>query len=94
MMPEKLEDPLAQLEHVDVLQRLGLSYHFEDQVESLLNSIYTNNFPDSTVRKSNLSYTALAFRLLRQHGYSVPQGMYNWYFRKLETKWPHLKEKI
>ncbi|KAF3448348.1 hypothetical protein FNV43_RR09061 [Rhamnella rubrinervis] len=77
MMLEKLEDPLAQLEHVDVLQRLGLSYHFEDQVESILNSIYTKNFLDGAKGKNNLYYTALAFRLLRQHGNSVPQEIFN-----------------
>ena len=65
-------DPLAQLEHIDVLQRLGLSYLFEQEIYKIL-----NNFDkDIAVWNDNLYATALKFRLLREHQYQVPQGTY------------------
>ncbi|XP_015881067.3 myrcene synthase, chloroplastic [Ziziphus jujuba] len=76
VMLEKEVDPIAQLEQIDVLQRLGLAYHFEDEVENILKRVYHTNFGNGTW-KNNLYATALAFRLLRQHGYSVPQEVFN-----------------
>ena len=34
MMLQKVVDPLEQLELIDILQKLGLSYHFECEVKS------------------------------------------------------------
>ena len=62
-------DPLAQLGHIDILQRLGLSYHFEKEINKIL-----NDFDRDIVWKDNLYATALKFRLLRQYQYQVPQG--------------------
>ena len=36
MKLEKLEKPLDQLKMIDLLQRLGISYGFEDEIERLL----------------------------------------------------------
>ncbi|KAK4572333.1 hypothetical protein RGQ29_030676 [Quercus rubra] len=57
MMPHKVVDPLGQLELIDILQRLGISYHFEGEIKRILEGL--NN---------NIDH-ALKFRLLRQHGY-------------------------
>ncbi|KAH7533008.1 hypothetical protein FEM48_Zijuj04G0084100 [Ziziphus jujuba var. spinosa] len=92
VMLEKEVDPIAQLEQIDVLQRLGLAYHFEDEVENILKRVYHKNFSNGTW-KNNLYATALAFRLLRQHGYSVPQVNHalelplHWRMLRLETRW-------
>ena len=75
MMFEKAEKLLDQLELIDLLQRLGVSYHFEDEIKRLLNSMYCNYNMDDDWKKDNLYATALEFRILRQHGYSIPQGM-------------------
>ena len=72
----KVKDPLAQLEQIDLLRRLGLSYHFEDEIQSILKSIYCNKSYWNGGWNNNLHATALAFRLLRQHGYRVPEGTY------------------
>lgn len=66
-------DPLAKLEQIDMLQRLGLSYHFEDEINNLLKGIHSSDFGKDTW-KDNLHATSLKFRLLRQHEYWVPQG--------------------
>lgn len=70
-------DPSEKLELIDILQKLGLSYHFEDEVKMMLEAIYNNTTHRGEVcKEENLYATSLEFRLLRQHGYSVPQGIY------------------
>ncbi|KAF8409382.1 hypothetical protein HHK36_005457 [Tetracentron sinense] len=67
-------EPLARLELVDVLQRLGLAYHFEEEIKRALETIYISS---NKWRKEDLYATALHFRLLRQHGYQVPQEVFS-----------------
>lgn len=67
-------DPLKQLELIDILQRLRLSYHFEDFIRRILESIYNANHGGDLCKKQSLYAIALEFRLLRQNGYNVPQG--------------------
>ena len=76
MMLDQEMKVVNQLELIDNLQRLGLSYHFEDKIRSILSGIY------NTIRMRNpegLYATALEFRLLRQHGFYVPQGLYSYH---------------
>ena len=75
MMVGKVEQPLDLLELIDLLQRLGISYQFEDEIKRLLNSIYCNYNMDDEWKKENLHATALEFRILRQHGYCIPKGV-------------------
>ncbi|XP_041013560.1 myrcene synthase, chloroplastic-like [Juglans microcarpa x Juglans regia] len=81
IMLRKAVDPLLQLELIDNLQRLGLSYHFQSDIRVILESIYTNTSyqagADIVCKKENLYSSALQFRLLRQHGYSIPQEIFN-----------------
>ena len=74
-MIRKAGNLLRTLELVDELQRLGISYLFEEEISNLLETIYYNyyKFPENW-NKINLNLKALGFRLLRQHGYHVPQG--------------------
>ena len=77
-MLSKVRKPnLDMLELMDILQRLGIYYHFKDEIGAILNSIYTdhNIHIDDQWKKQDLHATALQFRLLRQRGYNVPQGM-------------------
>ncbi|KAL6328038.1 hypothetical protein AAG906_033306 [Vitis piasezkii] len=74
-MLRKVRKPLDQLELIDVLQRLGIYYHFEDEIREILNSIYSEYNSQDEWKNEDLYATALEFRLLRQHGYDVPQGV-------------------
>ncbi|CAK9163142.1 unnamed protein product [Ilex paraguariensis] len=76
MMLEEEAEPLDQLELIDNLQRLGVSYQFEDEIKSVMENIY-NNGSDDKWHKEDLYATALGFRLLRQHGYNVSQEIFN-----------------
>ncbi|KAF7148595.1 hypothetical protein RHSIM_Rhsim03G0006700 [Rhododendron simsii] len=82
-MLTEVADPLDGLEIIDDLQRLGVFYHFEEEIKRVLESIY-NCKRDGN--EEGLHATSLKFRLLRQHGYDVPQGTSNGVL-KLFTKW-------
>ncbi|KAL1300282.1 hypothetical protein HN51_044960 [Arachis hypogaea] len=68
----KVEKMLDQLELIDVLQRLGIAYHFNNEIWNILNNIY---YMDNSEKKS-LHVTALEFRLLRQHGYNISTDVF------------------
>ena len=74
MLNDRNMKPLDQLEIIDNLQRLGLSYHFEDEIYSIMNIIYGKNSEKSS-KRDHLYAKALEFRLLRQHGFNISQGV-------------------
>lgn len=64
-----------QLELIDDIQRLGLGYHFQNQIKSILDGIYFKMFKSGESRwETDLHTAALAFRLLRKLGHFVPEG--------------------
>ncbi|KAJ0788162.1 putative lyase [Helianthus annuus] len=74
---EKEENPLKLLNLVDDLQRLGISYHFENEISNVLGNLYYNFYetPEKWT-KLDLNLKSLGFRVLRQHGYHVPQEIF------------------
>ncbi|KAJ7949825.1 Myrcene synthase, chloroplastic [Quillaja saponaria] len=79
MILRKVANPLHQLELIDILQRLGLSYRFRDEIKRILDNVYNNSHGgEDTHNKDNILYsTSLEFRLLRQHGYHVSTEVFN-----------------
>ncbi|KAB2086720.1 hypothetical protein ES319_A04G053300v1, partial [Gossypium barbadense] len=75
MMLGNMVDPLEKLELIDTLQRLGLSYHFDTEINKTLKNISIDRISNVSWKKDNLYATALEFRLLRQHGYKVGQDV-------------------
>ena len=69
MMLDKMVDPVNKLELINLLQKLGLSYHFEEDIKKLLKSIYDNISNNDTWDKEASYVVALKFQLLRQHLY-------------------------
>nr|AAM89254.1 3-carene synthase [Salvia stenophylla] len=76
---EKEPNPTRQLELIDDLQKLGLSDHFNNEFKEILNSVYLDNkyYRNGAMKEveRDLYSTALAFRLLRQHGFQVAQDV-------------------
>ncbi|XP_031279517.1 terpene synthase 10-like [Pistacia vera] len=70
-------DPLNQLELIDDLERLGVSYHFQDEIKRILNKIHNNNSSNYKQREESLHAATLEFRLLRQHGYDIPTEIFD-----------------
>ncbi|KAM6581836.1 hypothetical protein CsatA_005610 [Cannabis sativa] len=65
-----------QLKIIDVVERLGLSYHFETEIENMIEQIYnkTNNF--DLLKDEDLHDVSLWVRLLRQHGFRVSSDIF------------------
>ncbi|CAL1352341.1 unnamed protein product [Linum trigynum] len=67
------------LKLIDVVERLGIGYHFEEEIEEQLRQIYQgNHHPNNNIDNDDddLFTVALHFRLLRQHGYNVPSDIF------------------
>ncbi|KAK6156765.1 hypothetical protein DH2020_011013 [Rehmannia glutinosa] len=77
MLDEEILDAVQQLEFIDDLQRLCLSYHFEDKIKHILNRIYLEHKYNCKNYEMDLYSTALEFRLLRQHGFRVSQDVFD-----------------
>lgn len=75
MMSQIIDDPLKEIQLIDTLQRLGISYHFENEIRDTLERIYNERYKDNAWRKNNLYATSLQFRLLRQHQFNISQGI-------------------
>ncbi|GMJ11483.1 terpene synthase 21 [Hibiscus trionum] len=75
MIVEPTDDLNRKLPLIDAVQRLGVSYHFEKEIEDKLEKIY-HDMKSNDV-EDGLYTTALRFRLLREHGYRVSSGDFN-----------------
>ncbi|XP_072951115.1 trans-ocimene synthase, chloroplastic-like [Typha angustifolia] len=63
----------AQLQHINLMQRLGVAYHFEQEINDVFGNAYANGFEHF----DDLGDSALCFRLLRQHGYYVSTDIFD-----------------
>jgi len=66
------------LNFIDSVQRLGVSYQFEHEIDSVLSQIYDISTKDNNIiaHSDHLYQTSLLFRLLRQHGYRISSSMF------------------
>ncbi|KAH6763724.1 hypothetical protein C2S51_014973 [Perilla frutescens var. frutescens] len=71
--------PLKQMILIDTLERLGLAYHFETEIEHKLLEIYSAGEKEEYC---DLFTTSLRFRLLRQHQHRISCNV----FRKFVDK--------
>ncbi|CAH9100339.1 unnamed protein product [Cuscuta europaea] len=62
------------LKFIDVLERLGIAYHFEKEIEDQLHLIYTVTQEEAN---DDLEMAALKFRLLRQHGFKISSDVFS-----------------
>ncbi|XP_059309637.1 vetispiradiene synthase 3-like [Lycium ferocissimum] len=59
---------------IDTLERLGISYHFEEEIEDQISKMFDLNVIHE---EDDLYKVALYFRLFRQHGYPVSSDHFN-----------------
>ncbi|XP_057531261.1 probable sesquiterpene synthase isoform X3 [Amaranthus tricolor] len=76
---ESIKKPKEGLQFIDAIQRLGVAYHFEDEIEVLLENFHNNknNYNVNDCYQNNLHFVSLHFRLLRQHGFFVSSDVFN-----------------
>nr|QEE82240.1 alpha-cis-bergamotene synthase [Prunus dulcis] len=76
-----VKKPSQKLDLIHDIQRLGVSHHFENEIEELLQQIHTSshcNTESGDQETDNELYTAaLRFRLLRQQGYNISCDIFN-----------------
>ncbi|PKI46153.1 hypothetical protein CRG98_033411 [Punica granatum] len=63
--------PPEKLNLIDQIQRLGISYLFEREIDAALEQIHQVYFERDAGDNFDLNTTALMFRLLRQQGYRI-----------------------
>ncbi|XP_065628263.1 (-)-germacrene D synthase isoform X1 [Quercus suber] len=67
-----IDNLLEKLELIDAIQRLGVSYHFESEIDEVLQQIHRYHYTCDVQESDDALYTiALHFRLLRQQGYNI-----------------------
>jgi (-)-germacrene D synthase len=75
MLMAPIDKPLEKLELINAIQRLGVAYHFESEIEEVLQQIHNYHYNCDGQENDDALYTvALHFRLLRQQGYNIPSG--------------------
>ncbi|KAI9093358.1 hypothetical protein K1719_027372 [Acacia pycnantha] len=63
---------VAKMNLIDSIQRLGVSYHFELEIDDILQQIHDTYVENGVITlEEDLHTLALLFRLLRQHGHRV-----------------------
>ncbi|KAF8747268.1 hypothetical protein HU200_013258 [Digitaria exilis] len=60
------------LDIIITLQRLGLDYHYENEIDEKLSFVYHSKYDDK-----DLYLVSLRFYLLRKNGYDVPSDIFN-----------------
>ncbi|KAK7257286.1 hypothetical protein RIF29_31149 [Crotalaria pallida] len=92
MLVSPIENSFSlKLNFIDSVQRLGVSYHFESEIDEALYQIYdisTNN--NIIMHDHNLHHLALLFRLLRQQGYCISSSV----FYKFKDETRNFNEKL
>ncbi|KAK8483052.1 hypothetical protein V6N11_049594 [Hibiscus sabdariffa] len=88
MIVEPIDDLNQKLPLIDAIQRLGVSYHFEKEIEDELEKVYHDMKTNEV--EIDLYTTALRFRLLREHGYRVSCEAFN----KLKDEEGNFKESL
>ncbi|XP_076921352.1 (E)-beta-farnesene synthase-like [Bidens hawaiensis] len=79
-------EPTKLLELIDAAQHLGVAYHFEDEIEECLKTIY-DMYGDEGINENSLHSTSLWFRLLRQQGFNVSSGIFKKYTNENGNFW-------
>ncbi|KAK4398461.1 Beta-caryophyllene synthase [Sesamum angolense] len=67
------DDSSHKLELIDAIQRLGVGYHFEEEIGKSLKCNF-DNYWECNNKDDNVRSVALRFRLLRQQGFAVSPG--------------------
>ncbi|KAH6776279.1 hypothetical protein C2S52_013840 [Perilla frutescens var. hirtella] len=75
-LKEASDDVVRLLKLVDAIQRLGIEYHFEEEIDQTLQNL-SQKFQDFCRDNDDMYFTSLGFRLLRQQGYRVSCGIFD-----------------
>ncbi|KAH7666205.1 (-)-alpha-terpineol synthase protein [Dioscorea alata] len=71
------KDIIHQLKLIDTLSQLGVAHHFVREIKDAFGTIYSVMNININILKDDLYSTSLLFRLLREHGFKVSQGVFD-----------------
>ncbi|KAI6680476.1 hypothetical protein NL676_034357 [Syzygium grande] len=78
MLTDATDKPSQKLNLIDQIQRLGIAYHFESEINQQLEQIHKTYFElHNSDNNDVLHMVALLFRLLRQQGYTISSEIFN-----------------
>ncbi|XP_021904100.1 LOW QUALITY PROTEIN: terpene synthase 10-like [Carica papaya] len=91
MMLKEMADVGEKLDLIDSIQRLGISYHFDNEISSTMKYVSDNYYNNGTLIRKDLYGAALEFRLLRQYGCYVSQEVFKnfmeeWSFKSCQSE--------
>ncbi|KAK8589194.1 hypothetical protein V6N12_023597 [Hibiscus sabdariffa] len=73
-----MDKPSQKLVLIDTVQRLGVAYHFEKEIEEVLQIIYHHHCNHTQIDDDEGLYiTSVRFRLLREHGFDADYETFN-----------------
>ncbi|KAF7847319.1 hypothetical protein BT93_L3090 [Corymbia citriodora subsp. variegata] len=77
MLADVVDKPLLKLHLIDQIQRLGIEYHFEREIDEQLEQIHKSysQLNHEDFKGDDLHMVTLIFRLLQQQGYNVSSGV-------------------
>ncbi|KAL5972722.1 threalose-6-phosphate phosphatase [Asimina triloba] len=76
MLGHVRDSALQELNLINEIQRLGVAYHFQAEINNALERICNQQKNENEINDGDLHVVALRFRLLRQHGYNVSSDVF------------------
>ncbi|KAE8668181.1 putative Terpene synthase 21 [Hibiscus syriacus] len=77
MLMASAADPVENVKFIDTLVRVGVSYHFENEIENQLESIFKSHHNLFTWNHLDINSTSVVFRVFRQHGFKMSCDVFN-----------------
>ncbi|KAK9026063.1 hypothetical protein V6N11_038911 [Hibiscus sabdariffa] len=77
MLMASTADPIGKVKLIDTLLRLGVSYHFENDIETQLESFFNAHQNLFSGDGHDLNSTSIVFRVFRQYGFKMSCGKIN-----------------
>ncbi|TYI80433.1 hypothetical protein E1A91_D05G087200v1, partial [Gossypium mustelinum] len=77
MLVVSITDPIEKMHLVNSLCRLGVSYHFENEIEEQLNHLFITLPKLLDDNDYDLHIVALVFQIFRFNGYKLPCGLFS-----------------
>ncbi|XVF26425.1 hypothetical protein REPUB_Repub14bG0015400 [Reevesia pubescens] len=77
MLMASISDPLENVKFIDSLLRLGVSYHFENEIEKQLERIFDSQQNLVMGNEFDLNSTSIVFRVFRQYGFKMSCGVFD-----------------
>ncbi|KGN56187.1 hypothetical protein Csa_010016 [Cucumis sativus] len=88
------KDEPEKLRLIDLIQRLGVCYHFENEINNILQQLHHITITSEKNGDDNPYNMTLCFRLLRQQGYNVSSEPFDRFRGKWESSYDNNVEEL